>query len=281
MPLLDVSCLSAFGASTDLFVAHPLFDRLLFSQHAEVLPSDANVNEEELAKKKRKLQEDMSGHPPEVKEAVSAFVETWVAFTKGKSLGRFPTEMKAPLNHIGQVAMAHHPKGWLSNELMEILSNVTGFSTATIKPRLRKANASGGEGATAAVAGAAITFSEATAVLQTAGGEYAAALELPEEAARNEALQQLEERTITELDALVKAFVALHVEPPKRSPWNDAIRAKIRILFAINDAIRPPPLPKSALRNHILGFWPPNWEVKDSQITPLTRYAPQKPKATE
>jgi len=222
----------------------------------------------------------MSGQPPEVKEVVSAFAEAWASFTKGKAPTRFPSEMEAPLNHVGQVAMAHHPKGFLSNEIVEVLQNITGFSSATIKPRLRKPS-DGPSGPVPSPSVPAPTYAEAVTALHTVGGEYAAALEIADETARNEALQHLEERTIQELDALVKSFVSLYTEPPKRSPWNDAIKAKLRLLFAINDAIVPPPLPKSSLRNHILGFWPANWEVKDSQITPLTKYAPQKPKSSE
>lgn len=254
--------------------------RLCFSQHAEVLPHDGGNDEEELGKKRRKLQEDMSGQPPEVKEAVSVFAEAWASFTKGKSPARFPNEMEVALQHVGQVAIAHHPKGWVSNEIVEILQNITGFSSATIKPRLRKTS-DGTTGSTPSSSVPAPTYAEAVTALQTAGGEYAAALDIADETARNEALQQLEERAIQELDALVKSFAASYTEPPKRSPWNEAIKAKIRLLFAINDAIVPPPLAKSSLRNHILGFWPANWEVKDSQITPLTKYALQKPKATE
>lgn len=226
----------------------------------------------------------MSGHAPEVKEAVSAFVEAWAAFTKGKSPARFPPEMEASLQHIGQIAIAHHPKGFLSNELVEILQNITGFSSATIKPRLRKTVGSGSDGAAPSVpatSGPSHAHTEAVTALQAAGGEYAAALEVTDDAKRNETLQHLLERTIQDLDSTVKTFTATFSEPPKRSPWNDAIKARIRLLFAINDAIVPPPLTKSSLRNHILGFWPANWEVKDTQIVPLTRYAPQKPKATE
>lgn len=226
----------------------------------------------------------MTGLHAEVQKALLAFVETWTAFCNGRTFPRFPPEMDAAIATVGHVAMAHHPKGHLSNEIVEIVQDITSFSAPTLKPRLRKAVTSGEGGAAQSGAtgtSASPTHSEAISFLQQAGSEYVKTLELGEQTARNSALQDLLEKNIEELGQIVKEFTGSFTEPPKRSPWNDAIRAKLRLLFAINDSIVPPPVTASTLRSHVLQLWPASWDVKDTQIKPLTRYTTPKPKTVE
>lgn len=228
----------------------------------------------------------MSGLHSEVQKALLAFGETWNAFSNGRSFPRFPPEMDSAIATVGQVAMAHHPKGHLSNEIVEIVQEITGFSAPTLKPRLRKA-ASAGEGGAgptssgAAATSASPTHAEAISFLQQSGPEYVTALELSDTSARNSGLQILLEKNIEGLGSIVREFTDSFAEPPKRSPWNEAIRAKLRLVFAINDSIVPPPVTASTLRSHVLQLWPSSWDVKDTQIKPLTRYTTPKPKAVE
>lgn len=223
----------------------------------------------------------MSGLHPEVQEALLTFMDTWTSWANGRSFPRFPPEMEPAIAVVGQVAMAHHPKGHLSNEIVEMVQELTGFSAPTLKPRLRKTVAEGGAGPTNAgppATSASPTYAEAIAFLQQTGPEYVDALELPEQTARNTKLQLLLEQNITELSDIVREFTDSFTEPPKRSPWNEAIRAKLRLVFAINDSIIPPPVTASTLRSHVLQLWPNSWDVKDTQIKPLTRYATPTPK---
>lgn len=230
----------------------------------------------EIARKRKKLSEEMSNLTPEVRESLMAFMETWTAFVGGRTLARFPPEMDAAIQTVGQVAMAHHPKGHLSNEIVEIITEMTGFSGPTLKPRLRKGHEGAGDNKASSA-----SYHEAVAFLQQSGPEFVAALELQPEEARNKELQTLMERDIEELSKIVKAFTASFNEPPKRSPWNEPIRAKVRLLFAINDSIVPSPISAATLRTHIQSLWPPEWDVKDTQIKPLTRYATPKTKPSD
>lgn len=249
---------------------------MCYRPHNEVLPGPIGEDTEDIAKKRKKLQEDLSDLPAPVRDALVTFEETWSTFVKGKPLGRFPTELEGALQSVGQVAMANHPKGFLSNDIIEILQSITGFSSATLKPRIRKGSSEPGHVAgTSEKTGSSIaspTHAEAVAYLQSLGGEFSPVLDLPLEETRSSELQKLMEKHIEELSTIVKAFAASFSEPPKRSPWNDAIKNKIKLLFAINDSIVPPPVNASTLRTHLLSLWPPEWEVKDTQIKPLTRY---------
>jgi hypothetical protein len=278
--------------------------------HSEVLPGAPMDEEEALAKKRMKLEEDLTTSPIAVRDAISAFALAWHKFNYGKVLARFPPEMEPALAVVGQVAMASHSKGWISNEVLETLGNLTGFSSATIKPRLRRGAdippAHGGAASVAAMAttthgagssstGAApgaitipvpvaqppVPNADAIAFIQALGGEFTTALEISDEAKKRAELQKLLERHLEEFSTVLKNFTSSFSEPPKRSPWNDAIRAKIKLLFAINDSMAPPPLSATTLRQHLLTLWPVTWDVKDTQIKPLTRYAPKPAKTAE
>lgn len=246
---------------------------------------------------------------PELREAVMAFDEQWTTVTKGVPQNRFPPELETSIASVGQVAMAHHPKGYISSDIIEVITGITGFSSASLKHRLRgepkKPNTSAqpstaaptstAPGATA-VPTASITTTEpiinlsqsahpsstraeAIAFLEKLGGDAAAAVAIEDDAARATELHRLIEVEISAVHAAIREFTNKQKEPPKRSPWNDTIKHHLKILFALNDACDNPPVTAPQLRGHVLAFWPPNWEVKESQIRPLTRYIPPKPRA--
>jgi hypothetical protein len=296
--------------------------------HAEV--AGPEENQDDIVAKRRKLQEDMSGLVPEVREALSAFEKDWSSFTKGAILTRYPPELEAALLHVTNTAASHHPKKWVSSEVYELLQEVTGFTTHTLKAKIAKHRRSkddplsvGGSAGAAtptsipvgangshagpvlgdsassgstAVSGSVAasttvprgsvgilpnsTTQDAMAALRHAGREFEDVLNLPSDQ-RNQELHKLLELHIEQFSELIRDFVAGVKEPPKRSPWNDAMRQKIKLLFAINDSSVPPPVPASTLRAHLLSLWPESWEVKDTQIKPLTRYAPKPAKAHE
>jgi hypothetical protein len=276
----------------DFFVTQGPTDRRKRT-HDEVLPDI--LDEAASTQKKQKLQEDLSGLPIPVRDAVAQFQESWLIHTKGKPPSqRFPSEMEAALAIVGQVAMAHHQKGYISTEVVEALESITGFSGATIKPRMKKgapdAGAGGAAGNTNATPGRPAGASpiatngpnpDAITYLKALGGDFETILAIQDDATRNADLQRVMEAHLEDLSVTIKNFAANFTEPPKRSPWNDAIRTKLKTLFAINDAISPPPLAPSTLRTHILSLWPADWEVKDTQIKPQTRYQPKPPKAPE
>lgn len=276
----------------DFFVTQGPTDRRKRT-HDDVLPG--LPEEADPVAKKQKLQEGMVGLPVPVREAILKFQEEWVAFTKGKpDLMRFPPEMEPALLLVGQTSMAHHPKGFLSSETVDTLESITSFSTATLKVRIKRAveaaasggGAAGANGRPAGLGFGASTSShaphpDAIAYLISIGEGYNTIFENKDDQARNAELQKRMEVHLADLNDTIKGFAATFAEPPKRSPWNDTIRTKIKTLFALNDSIVPPPIAPGTLRTHLLSLWPSDWDVKDSQIKPLTRYQPRPPKPTE
>ena len=291
--------------------------------HSEV--TGPEETEADIATKRRKLQEEMTSLAPTVKDALARFQEDWTNFTKGALLSRFPPELEASLVHTHNVIAAQHPKRWVSAEVFELLSEISGFTTHTLKAKLTKARKSGGDphhtgpvsapthpidgasngahtgahgkdsvatssaapapaapsvghGPTLIPALPSAVTNEAMAALRHAGKEFEDVLALPDDQ-RNQELQQLLELHIEQFSQLIRDFVSSLKEPPKRSPWNEPMRQKIKLLFAINDSCVPPPVPASTLRAHLLSLWPESWDVRDTQIKPLTRYVPKPAKA--